>query len=372
MCLCVRVCVCVRACDQPQTEKQTDREEDRQEYGEADRKAHRGEETDDDEDERLQPSGWYFCSFVILWRRRRTRPRHHHNHHHRTRGERETFLSRNREIVWSSRAYFLEEGRLSSSSAAAQSTVPPGPTMYAMSHAVDQASTFHLFITPTVENIVLKMTNWEGRLMERDGRDRPARLHRAADLSGRVQGPGEAASSLWDTESGRAKFRATMPLKLFHTYSRLLRFDDAETRRRRPAMDKLAARWPLVIFHNIIDVSAYNAFVMWREIHPDWMLGKRNKRRVFLQELGRALVTPFIAQRERTPHTEASTAAALRQLYPGGARPKRPSSIAPAAAAPLRVSKRKRCQMCPRKNSDRGCNKYICKGCSLVYCNMCA
>ena len=117
-------------------------------------------------------------------------------------------------------------------------------------------------------------------------------------LVGVYRARGEAASSLWDTESGRAIFRATMPLKLFHTYSRPLRFDDDETRRRRRAMDKLAARWPLVIFHNIIDVSAYNAFVMWREIHPDWMLGKRNKRRVFLQELGRALVTPF---RERTP-----------------------------------------------------------------------
>ena len=139
---------------------------------------------------------------------------------------------------------------------------------------------------------------------------------------------------------------------------------------------RMTARWPLVVFHNILDVSSYNSFVMWREIRPDWMLGKRNKWRVFLQELGRALVTPFIAQRERTPRTEASTAAALRQLYPGGARPKRPSSIAPAAAAPLRASKRKRCQMCPRKKDLKtqtvcsGCKKYICKGCSLVYCNM--
>ena len=151
---------------------------------------------------------------------------------------------------------------------------------------------------------------------------------------------------------------------------------------------RMTARWPLVIFHNIIDVSAYNAFVIWREIHPDWMLGKRNKRRVFLQELGRDLVTPFIAQRESTPRTEAAaavvravkatTAAALRPLYPGGARPKRPASIALAAAAPLGASKRKRCQMCPRKKDlkthtvCRGCKKYICKGCSLVYCNMCA
>ena len=48
-------------------------------------------------------------------------------------------------------------------------------------------------------------------------------------------------SSLWDAESSWAIFRATMPLKLFHTYSRLLHFDNRETRRRRRAMDKLGA-----------------------------------------------------------------------------------------------------------------------------------
>ena len=90
--------------------------------------------------------------------------------------------------------------------------------------------------------------------------------------------------------------------------------------------------------------------MIWREIHPDWMQGKWNKRRVFLQELGR----------ESTPRTEASAAvvravkaaaaAAPRALDPGDARPERPaSSTAPAAAAPLGASKRKRCQMCPRK-----------------------
>ena len=110
---------------------------------------------------------------------------------------------------------------------------------------------------------------------------------------------------------------------------------------------RMTARWPLVVFHNIIDVSSYNSFMIWREICPDWMPGKRNKRRVFLQELGKALVTPFIAQRQCTPRTEASaavvkavkatTTAAQRALYPGGARPKHPASIALAAAAPFGV-----------------------------------
>ncbi|KAM3924560.1 piggyBac transposable element-derived protein 4-like [Leptodactylus fuscus] len=33
-------------------------------------------------------------------------------------------------------------------------------------------------------------------------------------------------------------------------------------------------RWPMILFYNILDVSAYNAFVLWREIDPDW---NRNK-----------------------------------------------------------------------------------------------
>ncbi|XP_055079099.1 piggyBac transposable element-derived protein 4-like [Periophthalmus magnuspinnatus] len=56
-------------------------------------------------------------------------------------------------------------------------------------------------------------------------------------------------------------------------------------------------RWPMVIFHNMIDVSAYNAFVLWRELNPTWMPGKRNRRRLFLEQLGRALVGPSVIRR---------------------------------------------------------------------------
>lgn len=34
------------------------------------------------------------------------------------------------------------------------------------------------------------------------------------------------------------------------------------------------ARWPLVIFYNILDVSAYNSFVLWTEINPTYNQGK--------------------------------------------------------------------------------------------------
>jgi hypothetical protein len=40
-------------------------------------------------------------------------------------------------------------------------------------------------------------------------------------LAGVYRSRGEATCNLWDAESGRAIFRATMPLKVFHTFSRM-------------------------------------------------------------------------------------------------------------------------------------------------------
>jgi hypothetical protein len=49
---------------------------------------------------------------------------------------------------------------------------------------------------------------------------------------------------------------------------------------------RMTACWPLVIFHNIIDVSSYNAFLIWKKINPTWIPDKRNKMRVFLKKRG--------------------------------------------------------------------------------------
>ncbi|XP_045064895.1 piggyBac transposable element-derived protein 4-like [Coregonus clupeaformis] len=474
--------------------------------------------------------------------------------------ERETFVSRNGQIQWCSVPCDNNRG-VGGAAAAAKSNRPvaevpedmrPGPTRQAVGQARDILSTFRLFFTPEIEDIILEMTNLEGvrkcggRWKAMDSTDLRAYVGLLI-LAGVYRSRGEAASSLWDAESGRTIFRATMPLKVFHAYSRLLRFDDRQTRAERRAAgggDKLAAvrevwdkwverlpllynpgpdvtvdeqlvpfrgrcpfrqyipskpakygiktwvacdskssyawkmqvytgkatcggpeknqgmrvvldltqglrghnvtcdnfftsyelarqllrrnvtvvgtvrknkpelpqallaskdrllfsskfaftptttlvsylpkknknvlllstlhteahvsrrqdkkpaivldynsnkggvdnldkvigtyscrrmtaRWPLVIFHNILDVSSYNAFVIWRELNPTWMPGKRNKRRVFLEQLGKALVTPFIQRRARLPRTEASAAlikAVQRAIVisPGGITP---------------------------------------------------
>lgn len=52
---------------------------------------------------------------------------------------------------------------------------------------------------------------------------------------------------------------------------------------------RMTAHWPLVVFYDVLDVSAYNTFVIWRELNLGWLSGKRNRRRSFLEQLGRRL-----------------------------------------------------------------------------------
>lgn len=54
-----------------------------------------------------------------------------------------------------------------------------------------------------------------------------------------------------------------------------------------------------MVFHNVLDVSADDAFVLWRENSPNWMMGKRHKRSLFLEALGKALMAPLIRTRTR-------------------------------------------------------------------------
>ena len=60
-------------------------------------------------------------------------------------------------------------------------------------------------------------------------------------------------------------------------------------------MDKLVSaysfkrrtlRWPLAIFFNILDIPAYNAFITWMALNPEWKRGKLQRIRLFLEVLG--------------------------------------------------------------------------------------
>ncbi|KAJ4938375.1 hypothetical protein JOQ06_002995 [Pogonophryne albipinna] len=112
---------------------------------------------------------------------------------------------------------------------------------------------------------------------------------------------------------------------------------------------RMTARWPLAVFHNMIDISAFNAYVVWTAINPAWNEGKHHVRRLFLAELGKALVTPVIQRRQSLPHTPASASLVKRvQNTPD----------TPPAASP-QGQKRKRCKLCaPRdRKTSHACQK---------------
>ncbi|XP_039537932.1 piggyBac transposable element-derived protein 4-like [Pimephales promelas] len=127
-------------------------------------------------------------------------------------------------------------------------------------------------------------------------------------------------------------------------------------------------RWPMVVFSTILDVSAINAFVVWREVNPSWERGKSIKRRLFLEQLGKALVSPQMERRQRVPRTPASAAILKRQ--------QQHSSNEPGPSTdPLQ--KRKRCQVCPWAKDTKtdkqctNCKRAICAAHTVFLCQMC-
>ncbi|XP_057693575.1 uncharacterized protein LOC130916694 [Corythoichthys intestinalis] len=65
-----------------------------------------------------------------------------------------------------------------------------------------------------------------------------------------------------------------------------------------------ALRWPMCEFFHMLDISSYSAFVLLTEIYPEWNVKKSYKRRLFLEELGKALIRPEVLKREPPPSAE--------------------------------------------------------------------
>ncbi|XP_056108635.1 piggyBac transposable element-derived protein 4-like [Rhinichthys klamathensis goyatoka] len=126
-------------------------------------------------------------------------------------------------------------------------------------------------------------------------------------------------------------------------------------------------RWPMVLFFNILDVSAYNAFVAWMEVNPGWKEGKTFRRRLFLEELGKSMVTPLIQRRQNIPRALPS-ATLVRDIQT----PEPGPSVGTG-----RGEKRKRCTLCAPKDVKTGtvcfkCRAHICKAHTLYCCQSCA
>ncbi|KRZ12308.1 PiggyBac transposable element-derived protein 4 [Trichinella zimbabwensis] len=133
---------------------------------------------------------------------------------------------------------------------------------------------------------------------------------------------------------------------------------------------RMTSGWPLVVFYNIIDVSANNGYLLWTHCSPEWNASKKYRRRLYLEELGKALITPQILRRKRIPR--AFMSAHLVQKVQSEEQGTAGSTVQAASNR-----KRSRCELCDatdNKTSTRcvKCSKYICKAHTCIYCVHCA
>ncbi|KAG5855065.1 hypothetical protein ANANG_G00044970 [Anguilla anguilla] len=71
----------------------------------------------------------------------------------------------------------------------------------------------------------------------------------------------------------------------------------------------------LSTMHQDTKVEGIAAFIIWMGNFPDWMSSEGSRRRrIFLKELGHALVMPNIKRRAQTPTLQTSIRAAMLSM----------------------------------------------------------
>lgn len=144
------------------------------------------------------------------------------------------------------------------------------------------------------------------------------------------------------------------------------------------------SRWPVALCANMLDVSAYNALVIYLTLNPKWnFVKKSHRRRLFLIEFGNALVQPYIEKRSFIPRAEHALSVVSEiqgiQVEPPPASEAGCSSVRCSRARlehVPRAPKRARCHMCP-KTSTANLHGVRCDGCRKPTCpthrfNICA
>lgn len=111
-------------------------------------------------------------------------------------------------------------------------------------------------------------------------------------------------------------------------------------------------RWPLVHFHNQLDISGINAFTVYNYHYPDWSpIPMKKQRRTFLMKLAKELVMEFVTNRLANPVGLQISLVASMERFTGQQRPdqQRPGPNQQGAgdgAVPVNAGQRLRCHRC--------------------------
>lgn len=106
----------------------------------------------------------------------------------------------------------------------------PGPSYFTLARISSPETVFDLFFPDDILQLILHFTNLQGRRSVNGWRDVSEEELRAylglLILAGLFRSQHESTKSLWDNETGRAIFAATMSQKRFSQINLTMRFDD--------------------------------------------------------------------------------------------------------------------------------------------------
>jgi len=114
-------------------------------------------------------------------------------------------------------------------------------------------------------------------------------------------------------------------------------------------------RWPVVCFFNLLDIAALNALIIWIMNDPTWEGRKKYRRRLFLKQLARSLVTPWITARANKPQSRQVRRAILAAGF----------EITASEREEV-VGTKRRCYLCGKKKDRK--TQYRCNGCHKPVC----
>ena len=114
-------------------------------------------------------------------------------------------------------------------------------------------------------------------------------------------------------------------------------------------------RWPLMLYYNILDIAALNAFILMKK-H-----GYTNTRADFIRQLSLSIATPhmlFRIQQRRVPYGSKCCIRKVLGL----------ESVMPTTGVSSRSSTPQRCRICQKsmRSACDTCDRYICKSHSFV------
>ena len=132
-------------------------------------------------------------------------------------------------------------------------------------------------------------------------------------------------------------------------------------------------RWPNKIFYNIVDIAAYNGYIVFTKNNPDWNSNLLFKRRIYLKDLCKQMAGPHMERRVQNTRLPASVRNLLaEQGYQN-------QELVPAAAAAKddNNAERSRCYLCDVRNQVRVrctvCKNFVCQKHSTkkIFCQNC-